>query len=285
MYHEFMTVKLENCCALEHVLISEMVSERVFTASSHVCLPSMIAAFRVGVRDRSALHFCEGEVSVRLENPTEQLYAFLVLQSDDQTTEMPLAGAVAPGESIEIVIKNKGGATAEAPAILLNRPIALHEAVQIDSAACDLFDARAMASLFASSGRIELYPIESKPEEQAPLPMGSIELGAYPPDSLRIVAAPSCDLRFTNPRFAFPAHDAPRLPPSLAVRTLSRVRDRLSPQSAVAYGVQGGLRRGVHLRPDDGLRAAQREHRPARGCHPRRRGRYRPLSHSDGHGA
>ena len=245
----------------------------------------MIAAFRVGVRDRSALHFCEGEASVRLENPTEQLYAFLVLQSDDQTTVIPLAGAVAPGGSIEIVIKNKGGATAEAPAILLNRPIALHEAVQIDSAACDLFDARAMASLFASSGRIELYPIESKPEEQAPLPMASIELGAYPPESLRIVAAPSCDLRITNPRFAFPAHDAPRLPPSLAVSTLSRVRDRLSPQSAVAYGVQGGLRRGVHLRPDDGLRAAQREHRPARGCHPRRRGRYRPLSHSDGHGA
>lgn len=194
----------------------ESCSSVLFTASSRVFLPSprwnMIAAIRVGVRDRSALHFCEGEASVRLENPTEQLYAFLVLQSDDQTTVIPLAGTVAPGGSIEIVIKNKGGATAEAPAILLNRPIALHEAVQIDSAACDLFDARAMASLFASSGRIELYPEESKPEEQAPLPMGIIELGAYPPESLRIVAAPSCDLRITNPRFEFPAR-CPSTPP------------------------------------------------------------------------
>ena len=172
----------------------------------------MQASFRVGVRDRSALHFCEGEAYVRLENPTEQLYAFLVLPSDGQTTVMPSAGAVAPGESIEIVFENKGGTTAEARAILLNRPIALQQAAQIDSAACDLFGETPMASVYASSGRIELYPEESRPEEQAPLPMGSIELGAYPPDSVRVVAAPSCDLRFTNPRFAFPAHDAPRLP-------------------------------------------------------------------------
>ena len=75
-------------------------------------------------------------------------------------------------------------------------------------------------------------------------------------------------------------------PQSLAVSTLSRVHDRLSPQSGVAYGVPGGgLRRGVHLRPDDRLRAAQRERRPARGCHPRRRARYRPLAQNDGPGA
>ena len=156
---------------------------------------------RVGVKDTHALRLYNGEASLCLINPTEQLYAFLVLQSDDLICITPSIGAVAPGENVALAMKFEGTATVDTPIILLSRPITSHQKLQLELEDCDIFEMRAMAPVFASCGRIELLP-EAVPAsaDEPSLLMASIELGSRPTTSFHLQPAPACELRMINPR-------------------------------------------------------------------------------------
>ena len=156
---------------------------------------------RVGVKDTHALRLYNGEASLYLTNPTEQLYAFLVVQRDEIFSITPSTGAVAPGENVELALRYEGTAAVDTPTILLSRPITSHQKLQLDLEDCDLFEMRAMATVFASCGRIELLPeAVSEPADEPSLPMASIELGSRPTTSFHLQPAPACELRMINPR-------------------------------------------------------------------------------------
>ena len=154
----------------------------------------------VGDHDERVLHLINGDGHIRLHNPTQQLFAFIILQGDDDCSIAPSTGAVAPGENIRLAVKCDAGSAVHATVVLLTRPIALQQVAQLEFTECELFEPQALAPIFSSCGRITLtFHVDVQPENSV-LPTIETELGTRVSSPICLVAAHTCTLRISNSR-------------------------------------------------------------------------------------